>query len=266
MTDLPVEKRERPAEEEGAKGEEPPAKVPKVLFAEIEEKLAEIQKEVHGLDEQCRQEQIILQCSYDAKKGKHFKDRGEIFKKIPEFWKTVICNFAAPLGLMLDCEIEALTYLEDIFLADNMDKEGSHKFTFTFKENPFFKETEIVKEIKVLKADPDNCEVKVTPITWTKDLLKDVSEAEKESSFFNWLQSNVEEREDFGNLFREKVWQDALMVFENEEMFQQGEDYDSENDGDYENESDDEECSDDEEGPEDEAEGEEGAKEDEAEK
>jgi len=269
MTDLPVEKRERPAEEEGAKGDEPPAKVQKVLFAEIEEKLVEIQKEVHGLDEQCREEQIILQCSYDAKKGKHFRDRGECFKKIPEFWKTVICNFAAPLGLMLDCEIDALTYLEDVFLADNMDKEGSHKFTFTFKENPYFKETEIVKEIKVLKADPDNCEVKVTPITWTKDLLKDVSEAEKESSFFNWLQSNVEEREDFGNLFREKVWQDALMVFENEDAFQQGMDFDSEDDEDFENESD-EECNDDEEDeecPEDEAEeDEEGEKEDPAEK
>lgn len=245
MTDAPTEKRERPAGEDDCVLLEPAAKVAKIT-PEIDEKLQEIQKEVHALDEQCREEQIVVQCSYDAKKGKHFRDRGDLFKKIPEFWKTVICNFAAPMGLMLETEAEALTYLEDVFLADNMDKEGSHKFTFTFKENPFFKESEIVKEIKVLKSDPENCEVKVTPITWTKDLLKDVTEAEKESSFFTWLQSNVEEREDFGNLFREKVWQDALTVYENEELFGQDDnDFDSDEDEEFDDECSDDEGSDD---------------------
>lgn len=241
MTDSPIEKRERSSENgDDCEIIEPPTKVLKrEIDSEIEQKLDAIKTEVDALDEQCRDEQILVQCSYDAKKSKHFKDRGGLFKKIPEFWKTVICNFASPTGLMLECETEALTYLEDVFLEDNMDAGGSHKFTFTFKENPYFKESEIVKHIIVKKEDPENCEVKTTAITWTKDVLADVTEADKESSFFNWLQSNVEEREDFGNLFREKVWQEALMVYENEDVFHNDEEFDESDEEEY----DDEECS-----------------------
>jgi len=217
----------RPAEEEHA--DAPEAKVSKLTPEQVKA-LEAINSEIIKLDTECRAEQIVIQCKYDKQKNKHFQVRADIFKKIPDFWKILIENFAVPRELAIEQDMEVLSYLTDIFLDDNMDKEGSHKFTFTFKENPFIKETEIVKEINA--ADPDNLKITTSPITWTKNILEGLEEEEKSKSFFTWLLSDTEEREDFGNTFREKVWEEALAVYENEadDAEYEGEDGDEEDD------------------------------------
>lgn len=196
----------RPLEE----GEASDCKVLKI----DDEALLAVQKELNDLDAKCREDQIEVQCKYEKMKAKHYHDRGEIFKKIPQFWKTVIVNFAGSTGLVLEEEIPVLEHLADVKLEDNLDKAGSHKFTFTFNENKYFKETELVKELKV--KEDESVEVKVTPITWTEDPLKDIDGGDEVQSFFKWLQSTEEDTMgDFGSVFRETIWEEALDVYQN---------------------------------------------------
>lgn len=179
------------------------------------EALQKVQNELTSLDDACREEQVAVQCKYDAMKKKHFEERGELLKKIPSFWKDVFLNFAGPHGLLLEQEVPVLEHLVDVRLEDNLDKKGSHKFTFTFTENDYFNETEIVKEIAV--SPDDKAEVKVTPITWKKNILAEVPHEEGDlATFFRWLQSSEEDCEgDFGSMFRESVWEDALQIYAN---------------------------------------------------
>merc|ERR1719505_485331 len=132
--------------------------------------LKRIHAEVLGLDGRCRDEQIQVQCKFDQLKKKHFDHRADLLKKIPNFWKEVLLNFGnfRDHELVHEKEVELLDYIDDIRMEDNLDARGSHRFTFTFKENPFFHETELVKDIKVGAMEEDS-ETTCTPITFKKN-------------------------------------------------------------------------------------------------
>lgn len=196
---------------ENESGEASAPKVQKIDDALMKE-LEGIQGELGKIDTQCRDEQIEVQCRFDALKRKHFEGRGELLKKIPSFWKDVFLNFAGPSGLLVEQEIPILDHLVDVKLEDNLDKKGSHNFTFVFSENEFFKETEIKKEVMV--KDEDNVHITVTPITWKKNILEGLEDQAKHSSFMHWLQCTDEDSEgDFGSVFREVVWEDVLTLY-----------------------------------------------------
>jgi len=221
----------RPAEET----EEVAAKYAK-LDDTLRNDLEKVQGELNKLEQGCREEQIEVQCKYDAMKKKHFDARGALVKKIPNFWRDVLINFGQPAGLINPAEIEVLDYLEDVILEDNLDRKGSHKFTFTFKENPFFKQTTIVKS--VLIKDEENVQIDVTPITFTKNPLENLlADEQPTASFLHWLQSKDEDGEDdFGSTFREHVWEEAVGVYNPEDQGDENEDDeegDEEDDEDY---------------------------------
>lgn len=205
-------------------------------FAKIDDSLRKdlesVQDELNKLEQGCREEQIEVQCKFDALKKKHFDSRGELVRKIPAFWKEVILNFGTPAGLIHPNEVEILDYLEDVKLEDNLDKKGSHKFTFIFKENPFFKETTLTKQVKV--QDEENVHISATPLTFIKNPLEGLPEEETASSFLHWFQSTDEDGEDdFGSTFREHVWEEAVNVYSPDDI-----DEGDEEEGD----EDDEEC------------------------
>jgi len=202
--------------------EEVSAKVPKVDDA-LRKNLESVQEELDKLEQGCREEQIKVQCKYAAMKKKHFDARGDLVRQIPHFWKDVLIRFGRPSGYVNAAEIELLDYLEDVKLEDNLDTKGSHKFTFTFKENPFFKETTIVKDIKV--EDEENVKITVTPITFNKNPLEKLTAKDlPTTSFLYWLQSTEEDGEDdFGSTFREHVWEDVVDVYNPEDIEAEGE-------------------------------------------
>jgi len=208
-------------------------------FLKLDESLRKDLENVHAelstLEKDCREEQIEVQCKYDAMKTKHFDTRAELVKKIPHFWKEVLLNFGTPAGLIHPDEVEVLDHLVDVKLEDNLDKKGSHKFTFTFNENPFFKETTIVKQVKV--HDEDTAIVDVTPITFTKNPIEGLDEEVRRNTFLGWLQSKEEDGEDdFGTTFREHVWEEVIKVYQNEHDDEDDDEDDDDDDDDEEGE------------------------------
>jgi len=184
------------------------------LDESLRKDLENVQIDLIGIKEKRREEQIELKRKYNAITNEHFHSRAELVKKIPHFWKEVLLNFGSPAGLIHEDEFEVLDHLVDVKLEDNLDKRGSHKFTFTFSENPFFKETIIVKQIKI---QVDAVIVDVTPITFLKNPIEGLDERIRHHTFLGWLQSKEEEGEnelnDFGTIFREDVWDNALRIY-----------------------------------------------------
>jgi len=210
-------------------------------FLKLDEELRKGLENVHGelttLDKECREDQIEVRCKYQSMKNKHFDARADVLRKIPYFWKDVLekLNSGSRHRLILKEELELLDYLENVNLEDHLDRKGSYKFTLTFKENPFFKETTIVKSVKV--KDWDDVEVTCTPITFTKNPLENVPEPE--NSFLGWLQSKDEDEHAFGDMFREHVWEEAVKMYksnEEEDDDETDEDDDEEYDGEHEGE------------------------------
>lgn len=102
-------------------GVESAAKLNKTDSAE----LTKIQEQLATLDEQCREEQVAVQCKYDALKKKPFAERGALLKRVPFFWKDVFVNFGFSAGLIDEAEVQVLEHLVDVHLEDNLDKKGS---------------------------------------------------------------------------------------------------------------------------------------------
>jgi len=223
-------------------GDERASKLAKV-DASTMEGLDKIQSELRDLDRKCQDEQVEVQCKYDKLKTKHFDHRADLLKKIPDFWKQVLLNYGNyhDQELIHEKEMEVLDYIEDIKLEDNLDTRGSHRFTFLFKENPFFSERELVKDVKV--GAEDETETKCTPITFKKNPLEEhTDDIDAGESLLAWLQSTDEECEGFfGTVFREHIWEQALNLFTEVGVTEEEGDEDEEGDDDEDEEEGDEE-------------------------
>jgi len=195
----------------------PPAKTMK-LDEKIKGDIISVQDELNKLAQECLEERRTVMRKFESLKNKQFQSRGDLVREVPGFWKKVLVNFGIPRGLIHWDEVQVLDYLEDVRLDENSGN-NSHKFTFAFTENPYFKEKEISKEIKI--ENNVDVVIEVTPITYTKNPLanRDLSKEElRSATFFGWLQSVEDEcwGDDFGSEFRADAWPEAVKFFKGE--------------------------------------------------
>jgi len=184
----------------------------KKAFQDVESIMTEITK----LEKDCMKEVTQTQFRFDKLKEPHIKKRGEILKSIPDFWKNVVTKVTWDGILLVHPDEEPmLAYLEDVFLDDNLDENGTHKFTFSFKENPYFKETEFVKEITLPGDDSDDVSVTACSPTMTPqatEILENM-DTEEIGSFFDWLCGDKIEEGDFGQAFRHSIWGNPMDIY-----------------------------------------------------
>eukprot|EP00397_Hematodinium_sp_SG-2012_P059822 GEMP01077167.1.p1 GENE.GEMP01077167.1~~GEMP01077167.1.p1 ORF type:complete len:208 (+),score=43.78 GEMP01077167.1:303-926(+) len=171
--------------------------------------LAKIQTELSNLDEKCAQEQIATQQKYDTQKKPHLQKRRDVLKRIPGFWKDTLLRLPN-----METEEEALNYLEEIVLEDNLDQRGSHTFTLKFAENPYFTNEVLTKQIRVQEDNSD--EVTAPTIDWKRSSPRQESSnslRKCQGGLFSWLQSSEIADDDFGTTFRETIWEDPYSIY-----------------------------------------------------
>merc|ERR1719510_935931 len=139
------------------------------------------------------------------------KELNHVVAKIPHFWNTVIEHMGPEFVMGESGNI--LKYLKDIMLKEHVDAEGSCHFYFTFEENPYFQETVLEKTVKGGNKDGDvPPEATVPDITWKDDKEQKLDE-EDMRPFFHWLLCGSSVPGDFGDIFRERVWERPLEVY-----------------------------------------------------
>lgn len=148
------------------------------------------QEEMEVLQDKTHVEILKLEQRLEKDKRHIYVKRDEAICQIPNFWVTALLNHPDISSLMDESEEEYLLYLSKIEVQIYEDMIASFKILFHFKDNPYFKNTLLVKEYyQLITEGKTTCQITSTPILWKDG--QDISLKLKEKkSFLFWLTSN----------------------------------------------------------------------------
>ncbi|KAF9572971.1 hypothetical protein EC968_009176 [Mortierella alpina] len=141
-----------------------------------------------------------------------FEKRRAIIAKIPKFWSVVCQNHEALGGLVSADDIPILDHLTDLWVKHDTKDSRNYDIIFTFSENPYFTDKELVKKVVVKDDEPV---AEPTKINW-KDgknvTLKRKNDAD--GSFFELFEVTDATLADY---IAHDMFTEAFAVYVNEE-------------------------------------------------
>lgn len=171
--------------------------------------------ELDKLNEKENEEVIAMDQKYRKLRQESYDKRSKIIEKIPDFWFTVFTGHPDLCNLLTEEEEDCLHYLHklEVIMADN---NSGYSLKFTFKENPFFKNSVLVKEISYKQEKMTSTSTK---IDWVKPQKKNAKGGGKKKkdepkSFFAWFSDNADPSNDkIAEVIKDDVWANTLQYY-----------------------------------------------------
>jgi len=184
--------------------------------AETQKALEEIdqcQNDIDSLNEKASEEILKVEQKYNKLRKPHYETRNELIKKIPNFWVTAFVNHPQISAILDEDDEECLHYLSKVEVEEFDDIKSGYRIKFSFDENPFFENQQIVKEFHLGSQDPSSTS---TEIKW-KDDMNLAEKKEKggiSRSFFSWFVDNGDAAsDDIAEVIKDDMWPNPLQYF-----------------------------------------------------
>lgn len=184
------------------------------------EEIEACQNEIDSLNEKASEEILTVEQKYNKLRRPYFMKRNGVIQNIPSFWFQAFTNHPMITSLLNQGEEDCLQSLTKVDVEEFADIKSGYKLTFTFKENDFFTNKELVKEFNLTTAgEPDS---KSTPIEWKegKDLTKKLKQANGSKrplvppGFFAWFLDNGDPNADeIAELIKDDIWPNPLNYY-----------------------------------------------------
>eukprot|EP01118_Nematostelium_gracile_P003042 TRINITY_DN13486_c0_g1_i1.p1 TRINITY_DN13486_c0_g1~~TRINITY_DN13486_c0_g1_i1.p1 ORF type:complete len:237 (-),score=80.51 TRINITY_DN13486_c0_g1_i1:16-675(-) len=181
-----------------------------------EQRLNEIQEKLGQIDVEQMKAVRQLEKEVHQKATPIYKQRREIVKKIPNFWKDAISKHAGIMSTLSEEDVEILDYLEDVWVTELFDAEDGFEVSLTFKKgNPYFGNNKISR--KIVSNDEEPATITATKIDWRKNksLVVDLEEEKNEGIQLHWFglwESDVEDS--VCAWIRDEVWKNPGQEFQ----------------------------------------------------
>ncbi|KAF7978914.1 hypothetical protein HWV62_44441 [Athelia sp. TMB] len=201
-------------------------------------KLQAVQKDI------ARVELLLERRAHETLVSVHEKRRA-VAKVIPKFWPVALLNHELfSVYAQHNSDRQALTYLEDVWVARNPQETRAFTIEFYFKENPYFSDSILKKEFKYVpppsasedKPDENGITESMVDFSWERDIVPSAikinwKEPEKAltklhprvadddddlpsetGSFFNFFEEQADPL-DLGMLIANEIFPDATEFF-----------------------------------------------------
>uniref|UniRef100_A0A914C4T0 Protein SET n=1 Tax=Acrobeloides nanus TaxID=290746 RepID=A0A914C4T0_9BILA len=179
------------------------------------EEIDKVQSEIDSLNEQASEEILRVEQKYNQLRKPHFEKRSNLIKNIPNFWVTAFVNHPQVSRILGEEEEECLHYLTKLEVEEHEDIKSGFRIRFTFDSNPYFENTEIVKEFQLGQFEPTST---TTEIKWKPekkpDKLANGKSENAPKSFFEWLTDNSDPAsDDLAEVIKDDIWPNPLQYF-----------------------------------------------------
>jgi len=201
------------------------------------EKIDEIQSELDSLNDKASEEILQVERKYNKLREPYYTKRGQDIATIQAFWVTAFLNHPQISALLSAEDEKALAYMENLSVKENDDIKSGYKVIFTFKENPYFTNRTIEKEIKV--NEDGELVGNVTKIEWKsgQSLVNQANQNGGES-FFQWFSEDASSglgQDELGEIIKDDLWPNPLQYYlVTEDGDEDGEEFGEEDDEDDE--------------------------------
>lgn len=189
----------------------------------ILEQIDQVQSEIDALNEKASEEILKVEQKYNSLRKPYFDKRNELVRDIPNFWVTAFVNHPNISAILDEEEEECLHYLTKVEVEEFDDIKSGYRIKLTFDENPFFENTQIVKEFFLGNAEPTSTttEIKWKPDNELVNKIKSKQAARGDAggspgarSFFAWLSDNQDASNDeIAELIKDDLWPNPLQYF-----------------------------------------------------
>ena len=218
-------------------------------ISETLELIDSCQNDIDALNEKASEEILKVEQKYNKLRKPCFEKRGELVKKIPNFWVTAFINHPQVSGILDEEEEECLHHWTKLEVEEFEDIKSGYRINFHFEENPYFENKVLTKEFHLGTGGAENNETPSstsTPIQWKegKNLLKQLlskpfTNKKKRNSeyktFFDWFTDNTDPvGDEIAELIKDDLWLNPLQYYLVPDIEVEPEDDDEDNDGDEE--------------------------------
>lgn len=193
------------------------------------EKLQEVQDELEKVNEEAIDKVLEVEQKFNELRRPVYQKRNEIIQGIPDFWLTAFLSHPALCELLTEEDQQVFKFLQSLDVEDFKDVKSGYSISFTFRPNPFFEDTKLVKIFRF--SDEGTTSISGTQPRWKDgmDLTNGVA-PEKEGnkraladeSFFKWF-SDTQQKEssdgvhdEVAEIIKEDLWPNPLKYFNNE--------------------------------------------------
>ncbi|KAF9929428.1 hypothetical protein FBU30_001566 [Linnemannia zychae] len=144
-----------------------------------------------------------------------YEKRRKVIAEIPNFWSTLFKVNSGTSQMLDEADIPIIDHLTDVWVKHDPKDARNYEIIFTFKENPYFTNKELIKKV-VLKDDEQTAvDFKIDwkegkDVTKSSKRKKDADEST--DSFFSWFTDDDASLADF---IANQVFADALQLYIN---------------------------------------------------
>ncbi|KAL3138210.1 hypothetical protein ABBQ38_005431 [Trebouxia sp. C0009 RCD-2024] len=185
--------------------------------------LEQVQQKLDQITDQRSDEILAVERRYNEIRRPVYLERNKLMREVPDLWLQCMLQHQQIADLVTERDTELLSYLEEIDVEDFPDIKSGYKITFTFKQNPFFKNQALVKELHY--ADDNALAIKGTDIEWTETGLQHQEQAQEEltngrkrraeesTSLFEWFWDSgdlPEGNEPISDLIKDELWTNPM--------------------------------------------------------
>ncbi|KAF9085180.1 hypothetical protein BGX29_006293 [Mortierella sp. GBA35] len=144
-----------------------------------------------------------------------FEKRRKVIAEIPNFWPTLFKLNDGTSQMLEEDDIPVIEHLTDLWVKHDPKDVRNYEIIFTFSENPYFTNKELIKKV-VLKDDEQTAEE--FKINWkegkdvTKNSKRKKDADESSDSFFSWF---ADEDASLADYIAHQLFSEALHLYMN---------------------------------------------------
>lgn len=191
---------------------------------DILEDIDAIQTKLDSLNDQASDEILKVEQKYNQTRKPHYKKRSDLIAKIPDFWLNTFMNHPQIAALLDETDEEVLRYMTQLTVEETEDIRSGYKIIFEFKTNPFFENSQLVKEFTM--SESGEMGTSETKINWKQGMaLTDKADKGKGKvggkrdrpddppSFFSWFEDNSMGGDEVGEVIKDDIWANPMQYY-----------------------------------------------------
>eukprot|EP01018_Ginkgo_biloba_P038099 Gb_17405 [translate_table: standard] len=119
---------------------------------------------VEQVNEEASDRVLEVEQKYNEIRRPVYDKRNDIIQTIPDFWLTAFLSHPALCDLLTEEDQKVFKYLQSLDVDDFKDVKSGYSITFTFRPNPYFEDTKLVKVFSF--SDEGTTKISGTTVKW----------------------------------------------------------------------------------------------------
>eukprot|EP00250_Pteridium_aquilinum_P005597 c15669_g1_i1 orf=478-1269(-) len=193
------------------------------------QKLQEVQDELEKVNEEASDKVLEVEQKYNEIRRPVYQKRNEIIQGISDFWLTAFLSHPALSEVLTEEDQQVFKFLQSLDVEDFKDVKSGYSITFTFRPNPYFEDSKLVKVFRF--SDEGTTSISGTQPRWkdgmdfTNGIRHEVGMKRSipEESFFKWFSETQQKdssdgiHDEVAEIIREDLWPNPLKYFNNDQ-------------------------------------------------